>query len=152
MDTSKPIASSPTEDATNRRRSGRTVKQPVLYQEDPNISIQTNGAPKRKRAQHVNSKNQNEDGSGNEDSDDDEVLSEEDEEVTELKKKAKKAPRKPATKKVKTAQTDGLTLAIRPAVNGVKKPSKPRPKKPRAKVTMPSGAEGTGLYGMQVRY
>ena len=150
MDTSKPVASSPAEDATNRRRSGRTVKQPVLYQEDPNISTPTNGAPpKRKRAQRVDTGNQNEeDETGNENSDDG-VLS--DEEVLELKKKAKKAPRKPATKRVKTAQTDGLTLAIRPAVNGVKKPSKPKPKKPRAKVTMPGGAEGTGLYGMQVR-
>ena len=139
-------ASSPA-DATSRRRSGRTVKQPVLYQEDPNISTPTNGAPKRKRAQHVGTENQNEeDGSGNEDSDDG-VPGEE--EVAEPKKKPRKAPR--AAKKAKTAQPESLTLAIRPAVNGARRPSKPKPKpkKPRAKVTMLGGTEGTGLYGMR---
>ena len=145
MNATEPAPSSPT-DAPNRRRSGRTVKQPVLYQEDPNISISTNGTAKRKRAPRASAAEQDA-----EEESEDEDLSDDDEPVEDHtkagKKKAKKAPRKPAAKKVKTAQSEALTLAMRPAPNGIKKPSKPRSKQQRAKVTMPGGAEGTGLYG-----
>lgn len=146
MDALEPPASSPA-DAPNRRRSGRTVKQPILYQADPKISIPTNGTAKRKRAQRAESEVQDaEEDMDDEGSDEDS----EPEEMKASKRKAKKAPRKPAAKKIKTAPPGGLTLAMRPAPNGVKKPSKPKPRKARPGVTMASGAEGTGLYGTLV--
>ena len=136
-------------DAISRRRSGRTVKQPVLFQDDPNVSITTNGGSKRKRAQRVETNNQGEEeDQENEDSDDEDEHAEEVLKAT--KKRATKAPRKPAAKKAKTAQPGNLTLAYRPAVNGAGKPSKSRSRKSRAKGTTSSGAEGTGLYGMRV--
>ena len=144
MNATESAVSSPA-DATNRRRSGRTVKQPVLYQEDPNISISTNGVAKRKRAQRVDEEGQNteEDDENGASSDDGEPG---EDELRANKKKAKKGPRKPAAKRVKTAQSEAVTLAMRPAPNGVKKSSKSKPEKQRARVSM-SGSDGTGLYG-----
>ena len=140
-----PATSSPA-DATNRRRSGRIVQKPLLYSKDPKIATPTNGVAKRKRAERVDGESQE-----SEDEVEDEASSEDEpteETLNERKKKAKKAPsRKPATKRVKTTRPESMKLAMRPAVNGTKKASKPRSKKPRARVTMPAGEEATGLYG-----
>ena len=152
MDASDPPASSPTPDAPNRRRSGRVISKPVLYQQDPNIATVANGSSKRKRAQRVDDE-EREDGDmaedGDESMDDDDADAEEELKPKKRKAKAKQPSRKPAAKKAKTAQSEGIQLAMRLAVNGAKKPSKPRPKKSRSKVIM-QGAEGTGLYGRPI--
>ena len=81
----------------------------------------------------------------------DENESEPDEE--ELKEKRRRAPRvkkaqsKPATKKPKTTTVGTTKLVMRPATNGVKKPSKPRNRSAKKNTT---DEEGSGLYGKRV--
>ena len=105
----------------------------MLYQEDPDISTHTNGSSKRKRAEHVH-----EDDEEQEDSQDSE---EESEDERPKKTKGKAKARKPANKKPKTARV-GMKLAMRPAVNGSRQPS-------RAKKSHPHIAEieDGSLYG-----
>ena len=141
----------PAADVTNRRKSGRISHKPVLFQQDPNISVLTNGTGKRKRgAQSVNI---NLDESPAEEGSEDEGDEEPDEE--ELKEKKRKAPkgkanqRKPAAKKPKMADGTPTKLAIRPASNGVKKPRKG--KLPAKKPKVPQGGDEVDLYGEPLR-
>lgn len=136
-----PSSSAAAQDAPNRRKSGRAIHKPVLYQGDPNVSISTNGSAKRKRPEKtaVDAEDDlgDESSSGGNESDPDE------EELKEKRRRAgkgKKTLNKPAAKKPKMTKDDPLKLAMRPATNGVKKPSKPR--KPRAKVNVPAGEGG----------
>lgn len=137
----------PATDATNRRKSGRVSHKPVLFQQDPNISAVINGTGKRKRgAQAVNI---NLDVSPAEESSDDEGDGEPDEE--ELKERKRKAPKgkaiqkKPAAKKPKMADNTPTKLAMRPASNGVNKPTKG--KQPVRKAKAPKDGEEEDLYG-----
>ena len=142
MEISDPVApsSSPSaNDATNRRRSGRAKQQPLLYQQDPRISQSGSSAGKRKRTEPRG-------GDAEDDDNDSESESESDpdaEELRDRRKKAKKAPRKPTAKKVKTLAT--TKLAVRPAINGVIKPAKP--KKSRARPSAAVAQDEDGLYG-----
>ncbi|KAL8815909.1 MAG: hypothetical protein Q9191_008407, partial [Dirinaria sp. TL-2023a] len=146
MELSDPVApsSSPaTNDATNRRRSGRARQQPVLYQPDPTIPKSSSASAKRKRTELRGG-----DVDGDDDvseSESDPAVSESDpdeEELRDRRKKAKKAPSKPAVKKPKTLKT--TKLAVRPATNGVTKPVKA--KKPRARPSAVAALDEGGLY------
>lgn len=131
MAESSPILSS-APDATNRRRSGRVVSKPVFYAEDEDTSAHTNGSSKRKRTGNVE-----EDGN----SDASEESEDDFENKQPRKSNGKKTTRKPANKKPKTVQ--GATkLAMRPAVNGSSRSSKP--KKSRARESI---IEEGSLYG-----
>lgn len=131
--------------ATNRRKSGRAVKKPDFFQEDP--STPSTNSAKRKRADRV----AEDDGDIGEDASGEDSVEESDgeadeEELKEKRRKssrAKKPQRKPAAKKPKTVNGMGK-LAIRPAPNGVKKASRPR--KPAARQS--AVEEVDGLYGM----
>ena len=145
MEVSEP-SPQPSTDATNRRKSGRAVQKPVLYQEDPRVSLSVNGSTKRKRSDGVpeGDDDANEESSGPEDeSEPDE------EELKEQRRRAKKPAqaKKPAAKKPKRSGEPGVTLAMRPATNGVKKASKARKPRTRIAGTNVADAEGTGLYG-----
>ena len=138
----------PPSDATSRRRSGRAVHKPVLYQQDPNVAIVPNGSAKRKRgelAAHDDTEHATDESSS------DHAESEPDEE--ELKEKRRRVakpsktsePRgKAAAKKSRPPKDDALKLAMRPATNGVKKVTKPR--KPAARKHLPRDS-GSDLYG-----
>ena len=133
-------------DATNRRRSARTVQKPVLFQQDPNIPVTANGSAKRKRAERDAPASA--DALGPESSSD-HAESEADAEETKEKRrrtaKSSKARDKATKKNVKAADSDGMKLAMRPATNGVK-PAKPR--KPATKKRLPQ-LLGDDLYGMR---
>lgn len=140
-----PQASSSPSDATTRRKSGRVRNKPVLLQTDPNLSIVPNGNTKRKRniddeepeIDHLDTEESSSEGS---DGDPDE------EELKEKRRqsRSKRAPIKPAAKKTKTSQPKITNLPVRPAVNGTKKPSKPR--RTRAKPNTAMADPGTGLF------
>ncbi|KAL8945751.1 MAG: hypothetical protein Q9222_007756, partial [Ikaeria aurantiellina] len=141
---SAPASSSPN-DATTQRKSGRVKHQPVLLQNDPNISIMTNSSAKRKRAvtidqDDVNGQESQESSLDESDGDPDE------EEMKERRRKSrsKKATVKPAPKKAKTNKSSTAHLPMRPAVNGIKKASKP--KRPQARPNAALADEGVGLY------
>ncbi len=141
MDVSSPQPES-LPDATNLRKSGRAIQKPVYYEPEPIASANANGSAKRKRAEQttVDVDEISEDSS---DGESDESA----EEPTKQRRRAtkpKNAQKKPAAKKPKTGQEEGLTLAMRPATNGVRKIS--RAKKSRAR-TGTSDVEGTGLFG-----
>ena len=134
------------DDAPNRRKSGRQIHKPVLYSEDPNLTISVNGSAKRKRAERVPDRD-DEDMVDESSSEDDQGEPDEEESKDQRRRNAKlrNAHHKPAAKKPKTAKPDsGMKLAMRPATNGVKKPRKP--KKPKARKGR-SSEEGTGVYG-----
>lgn len=148
---------SPEPDAQSRRKSGRVVQKPVLFQEDPDVPGTANPSTKRKRGSAQGLPGTN--GAGEDDapdtegSDDDaeeDDGSEPDEEQRARQRRrarTKKSKSKPAAKKPKVAQDGPVELTIRPAPNGVKKASKPR--KPRAKPARRSGSDvdaGSGLY------
>ena len=145
MELSDP-ATPATMDAPNRRKSARTVQKPISYQQDQIVSIGRTGSGKRKRGDTTNT-DIDADSLGEETSSDD---NESDPDEEELKEQRRRAPRikrvqsKPASKKPKTARPTTTSLAMRPATNGVKKPTKPR--KPRAKQNATDSDE-TGLYG-----
>ncbi len=134
--------------STNRRKSGRTTRKPVLLNKDPNIAQVTSGnSGKRKRADVLahdvvnSSDTESEDEASDDESDPDE------EELKERRRKAprpKKAPSKSVAKKPRIGPALTTSLAVRPAVNGVKK--HPRPKKQRARPVKKSEDNGTGLY------
>lgn len=127
-----PISSS-APDATNRRRSDRVVSKPVFYTEDPDITVNTNGSSKRKRAGNIEHDGNSDESENGEDGFEDEQPK---------KGKGKRTARKPANKKPKTMQ--GATkLVMRPAVNGSSQPSKP--KKSRAREF---GIDDGSLYGI----
>ena len=121
------------------------MQKPILFQQDPNIPVTTNGSGKRKRAERdalVDA-----DALGPESSSD---HAESDADAQEIKEKRRrvakpsKAGDKPTKKSGKAANSDGMRLAMRPATNGVK-PAKPR--RPATKKRLPQ-ALGDDLYGI----
>ena len=135
-------------DISSRRKSGRATQKPVLLNKDPNIpqvSMGSNG--KRKRADppprdEVDSSNPE---SENETSDDESDPDEE--ELKDRRRKTqrpKKAPNRSVAKKPRTGAAVTTSLAVRPAINGVKKIA--RPKQPRARPVKDAEDNGTGLY------
>ena len=146
MELSDP-ATPATMDAPNRRKSARTVQKPVSYQQDPIVSVGSTGSGKRKRGGDPTDVDIDADPLGEETSSDDNESDPDEEELKEQRRRAPKVKRpqsKPAAKKPKTARPATTNLAMRPATNGVKKPTKPR--KPRAKQNATDPDE-TGLYG-----
>lgn len=137
-------------DAISRRKSGRATQKPALYQQDPNISIGSNGSGKRKRAQPADIESDEDD--AEEESSPDESEGDPDEEELKEKRRAsraKSAQKKPAVKKSKVLKDSALKLPMRPATNGVKRVPK-LPRKPRARQNTDTAEEGsgdTGLYG-----
>ena len=136
-------------DAINRRKSGRAKQKPVLYQQDPNISIVSNASGKRKRAelQGGDVVNDNEDGSEEESTVSESDGDPDEEELKEKRRrvaKSKKGHSKPAAKKPKTSADATTKLPMRPATNGVKKA---KTWKPRARQNA-AVEDGTGLYGI----
>ncbi|KAL9639693.1 MAG: hypothetical protein Q9204_000983 [Flavoplaca sp. TL-2023a] len=138
-----PASSSPND--TTRRKSGRVKHNPVLFNHDPNASIGSYNSGKRKRADtldqaQVNGSMGEETSSNEEDGDPD------DEEMKEKRRKTryKKPSEKPAAKKPKTAKPKSTTLPVRPAVNGVQKP--PKPRRPRTQVNAAISDEEAGLF------
>ena len=135
-----------TMDATNRRKSARSVQKPTSYQQDQFVSNASAGSGKRKRGD-VTDVDIDADPLGDETSSDENESDPDEEELKEQRRRAPKAKRaqtKPAAKKPKTAGPATTSLAMRPARNGVKKPTKAR--KPRAKQNATDPDE-TGLYG-----
>lgn len=162
--------------ANARRKSGRAIQKPVLYTQDPNVravsanasvNASVNGSAKRKRGNdarrsltHGGEDDEPAGADGVEDEDEEEEEEEVDgesepdeEELKEQRRKARAgkggASRgKPANKKPKTGQDATLELAMRPAVNGVKR-AVGKSKKARTKVARrATGEGGEGLYGM----
>ena len=134
--------------STSRRKSGRATRKPVLLNKDPNISqLNVVNSGKRKRVDVPvedmlnSSDSESEDDAGDDESDPDE------EELKERRRKAsrpKKAPSKSVAKKPRTGPSMTTSLAVRPAINGVKKTAKP--KQPRARPIKNTEDSGTGLY------
>lgn len=138
-------------DATNRRKSARAKQKPVLLQDDITTSRSTNGNAKRKRGdiEGENATDSDDDILGEESSAQESDGDPDEEEIKEKRRRApraKKAPGKPAAKKPKTTNVRATKLPVRPAMNGVKKAS--RPAKPRARSKRAVSNDGTGLYGM----
>lgn len=151
MELSDPAVSSPSptnNDATNRRRSGRTKQQPVLYQKDPNIFYSSSGGEKRKRVASHGGDAQGQDVDSEDESDPEGSDSGPDEEeLKERRKKIMKARKpsdRPASKKPKTTATITTKLPVRPATNGFKKPAKPKKTRARPSAAVPD--EDGGLY------
>ncbi|MCJ1247723.1 hypothetical protein MMC30_004938 [Trapelia coarctata] len=143
MELSGPATPAPV-DATSRRKSGRAIHKPVLYQPAPDTSV-TNGSGKRKRAAPA-AVEMEVDSVGEETSSDRDESEPDEEELREQRRRAKKATksqRKPAAKKPKTSTGETTKLAMRPATNGTKKASRPRKASAKQNLT---ADEGTGLY------
>ena len=146
-DPATPRGSPNMNNAPNRRKSGRVTQKPVLLNKDPNIIQVSTSSGKRKRAEsHVDEVEDSSDAersaSSHNESDPDE------EELKERRKKTARSrnpPAKSAAKKAKTGPSLTTNLAVRPAVNGVKKTTKP--KKSRARPVQDGEDAGTGLYG-----
>ena len=129
-DTSLDLAST-----TNRSKSGRSIRQPVLLNKDPNIPQLVGGVSGKRKRMDVSAQDtldssdpESEDEASDEESDPDE------EELKERRRKAsrqKKAPTKSVTKKPRTGPALTTNLAVRPAVNGVKKNAKPKQQRAR---------------------
>ena len=138
--------------AANLRKSGRAKYKPVLLNKDPNIPQSTISNGKRKRSDtRVDGDNDSSE-MDEEESDADESDPDE-EELKEKRRKAaqaKKPPSRPAAKKAKSGPGMNTNLAVRPAVNGVKRPTKP--KQPRARPVKNRADDGTGLYGKSSLY
>lgn len=144
MELSDPVTPAPV-DAPNRRKSGRAIQKPVLYQPAPDISV-ANGSGKRKRTVPAEVE-MDMDSMGEETSSEGDESEPDEEELKEQRRRAKKGTktqRKPAVKKPKTAAGEPTKLVMRPATNGAKKQS--RAKKPSARQNVGED-EGTGLYG-----
>ncbi|KAL6721547.1 cohesin complex subunit [Lecanora helva] len=132
---------------TDRRKSGRAKQKPVLLNKDPNIphSSMSSGGKRKRVEAHTETvaelSDEDEDESSHVESDPDE------EELKDKRRKlarSKKAAPKSAAKKRKTGPDLSANLAMRPAVNGVKKTKKP--KQPRARPLKNDAEAGTGLY------
>ena len=144
-DPNTPQASSSLNDATSRRKSGRVKQKPVLLQTDPNAMIGSNNSAKRKRAAADEEPEANGVDSGETSSD--EIESDPDEEELKEKRRksrSKKPSAKPAAKKPKINKPKTTSLPVRPAVNGVKKPSKPRQSRPRPNAAI--AEDDTGVF------
>ena len=144
MERSDPTISTPV-DATSRRKSGRAIHKPVLYQPAPDTSV-ANGSGKRKRAAPAEMEI-DVDSMGEETQSEGEDSEPDEEELKEQRRRAKnatKTQRKPAAKKPKTTSGETTKLVMRPATNGTKRPS--RAKKPSARQVVADNEE-TGLYG-----
>lgn len=147
-DPDTPDTSLDTNTTTNRRKSGRAIRKPVLLNKDPNIPQVSGGnSGKRKRVdvpiQDVvdSSAPESDDQVSEDESDPDE------EELKERRRKASKtnkAPSKSVAKKPRTGPALTTNLAVRPAPNGVKKHA--RPKQPRARPVRNAEDHATGLY------
>ena len=152
-DPAAPSSSPATDDATNRRRSGRVKQQPVLYQQDPSIFQSTSSGEKRKRPALGDGDVDGQDNDSEEESGPDRSESGPDgEEFKERRKRARKAKKfssRPVVKRPKTATTMTTKLAVRPAMNGFKKPAKP--KKSRARPSTAALDEDGGLYGKYMK-
>lgn len=139
-------------ESTNRRRSGRAIQKPVLYQQAPNVAVANNvsASGKRKRAEPALASVGQDTSGEEEESGVDETESEADEEEVKDQRrrapKAKKGPVKQAAKRPKTTQERGVKLAMRPASYGGKNAMKP--KKSRAKRFTVDKEAGTGLFCM----
>ncbi|KAI4112046.1 MAG: hypothetical protein LQ339_000053 [Xanthoria mediterranea] len=147
MDLSDPITppASSSPDHATRRKSGRVKHKPVLLNNDPAASISSYNSGKRKRADTMEMLDTN--GSiGEETSLDEEESGPDEEEMKEKRRKSrsKKSTEKPAAKKPKTAKLQSTTLPVRPAVNGVKKP--PKPRRPRPQALAAISDQETGLF------
>ena len=133
--------------ATGRRKSGRAIQKPVLYQQDPNVSINDSTSGKRKRARN-DEMEEDVDVADAESSLDEEESEPDEEELKEQRRRAareRKVPSKPATKRPRTREDGSVKLAMRPATNGTKKASKP--KAPRARKKTVAMHEEGDLYG-----
>lgn len=129
----------------NRRKSGRVRQKPVLLNKDPNIpQITSSGAKRKRAATFVKDVEGESDGDMDEESSSEESDPDE-EELKERRRRTKKAPSKPASKKPKAGSGLSMNLAVRPAINGAKKTS--RPKQPRSRPVKNAADDGTGLYG-----
>ncbi|KAL8778366.1 MAG: hypothetical protein Q9213_007454, partial [Squamulea squamosa] len=140
---SPPASSSPNDAA--RRKSGRVKHKPVLLNIDPNASISSYNSGKRKRADTLEQPDIN-GAIGEETSLDEDDGDPDEEEMKEKRRKSrsKKSSGKPAAKKPKTAKSQSTSLPVRPAVNGVKKPPKPRRPRPQANAAISDNE--TGLF------
>ena len=149
MDLSDPVTpdtSVEMDGTANRRTSGRAKKNPVLLNKDPNIPQSTNSSGKRKRAESRVTDDEEEPSDTEEDEDESDP---DEEELKEQRRKARsrKPASKPAAKKAKAGPGLTTNLAVRPAVNGTRKPAKP--KQPRARAVKNRADDGTGLYGIR---
>ena len=140
-----------TNNATNRRKSGREKKERVLYQQDPNVSIVSNGSGKRKRADARQIQEASDD-AAEETEEDSEASSDEEPDEEELKgtrrktsTNAKKGPGKQSSKRVRTGKDTPSKLPIRTAAtNGIKKHIKPT--KARANTAVTAESNSSDLY------
>lgn len=141
VSSSPPTASA---ESTSRRKSGRIVQKPELYQPDSSTPARSNGSSKRKRAGEAID---DEDEDELEESEDDEQDSDPDEEeLKERRRAAKVKPTKskPAAKKPKPTVGKTIDLAMRPATNGVRKVTKG--KKLRIIASAEEGVDHGALY------
>lgn len=132
----------------DRRKSGRARQKPVLLNKDPNIPHISARNGKRKRAETraedvEDLSDDEEESSQGESSPDEEELKEQRRKVA----RSRKTPAKTAAKKAKTGSNLTTNLAVRPAVNGVKKAAKPKQSRARARPLKDAADAGTGLYG-----
>lgn len=154
MELSDPLSPDPASisSATSRRKSTRTKQKPVLLQEEVSTPTVNSGNNKRKRTElrGGNSVDNEDNLSESENSPQESDGDPDEEELKERRRrapKAKKPQTKPAAKKPKVGHTITTTkLAVRPAINGTKKASKP--KKPPARSSADISDSGNGLYGM----
>ena len=133
--------------ATGRRKSGRAIQKPVLYQQDPNISINDSISGKRKRARNDETE-EDVDLVDAESSLDEEESDPDEEELKEQRRRVareRKVLSKPATKRARPREDGSVKLAMRPATNGTKKASKPKAARGRRKAVT-TGIEDD-LYG-----
>ena len=134
--------------STNRRKSGRAIRKPVLLNKDPNIpqvSVGNSGKRKRVDVPSQDLMDSSDDESEEEVTDDESDPDEE--ELKERRRKASKttkAPSKAVAKKPRTGPALTTNLAVRPATNGVKRNA--RPKQPRARPVKNAEENGIGLY------
>lgn len=147
-DPATPDTSFEMHDSHNRRKSGRQRQKPVLLQRDPNLSQVSNGIGAKRKLKETHEGDHEDAGDADEDEDEGTSPGESDPDEEELKERrkraSKKGPAKSAPKKPKISNATITNLAVRPAVNGAKKSSKP--KKPRAKAVGNAEDEGSGLY------
>lgn len=145
-----PVSNSNVENSMNRRKSARAKHKPILLQDDITVPVSSNGTGKRKRAELRGGETDNseDDVSIEESSGEDSDGDPDEEELKEKRKRAsrsKRVPTKPATKKPKTTNSRTTKLAVRPAVNGLRKAVKP--KKSQAPYHSSVSDDSTGLYG-----
>lgn len=144
------VASDPpstAQEANDRRKSARTIRKPQLYATElDEASLLSNGSTKRKRAVNGDvDEEDNEDEEGETSSEESEGEADE-EELREKRLAARaKTNGKPASKKPRTSNGAGATLAIRSANLQGRQPSKTaKVQQARARK---SQVNAEGLYG-----